>query len=208
MQGREGRSAHASGPVSKPFGPSVALSIIGSGGTVEYTLLNSIMEEAGRNSTPPQVLDQAGIDGLVNNGWKQMFRGVKGKQFTDMFKYDATYKEAGSGARLYGEGTYIQTSQSGAKGYGSDVMRMAVDPKAKVVTISTLKKKKAALRAEVYADHNAGKITNNERAKRLDALDDLGRVAALLNYDLIDAQTSGYFVLLNRSMVAVQKDNV
>lgn len=183
----------------------------------EYTLLNAILEEAGRNNNPPQVLDQAGIDSLRDiKGWKIGFRGVSTAKYNKLFRTQPVYKEGGTGLRAYGQGTYFMhgNGESGdkgsAKGYGSSVMRFAIDPSLRVAKYRDLMNDQQAALTALKADERAGKISYAEYGLREKVLEDLGLFAALNNYDAIDTRsaTSNYWVLLNRSKVAVQKDDV
>lgn len=56
-------------------------------------------------------------------------------------------------------------------------------------------------------DLNAGKITRTEFDAASKVMADVGRYAVLKNYDGITVH-NGYFVLLNRSIAAMQKDNL
>lgn len=181
-----------------------------SSGAKEYTLLNAILHEAGRD-TPPQVLDTTGIDALKSSGWKIGFRSVNGKQYLDKFRYDPHYKDAGGGARVYGMGTYFaaggyseDSDKRASQGYGSDTMRVAIDPKIKMITAASLKGKQNIERRKIKADSS---LSSYDKRKRLEIVDDNGLFAALHNYDAVKA-TSNYVVMLNRTKVAVQKDNV
>lgn len=184
----------------------------GGGSGTEYTLFNAIMTEAGRNARP-QVLDQAGITGLKRSGWTIGFRGVTSATYNNKFRSDPVYLEAGTGMRVYGQGTYY-ASGSGeaadkrtAKGYGSSVIRMALPPNLRTIKQSTLQGMQRTAKNQNDSDLTNGVITSAEHRKRDEVIADLGLFAALHNYDAIDAQTSDYWVLLNRSKIAVEDKN-
>jgi len=180
----------------------------------EYTLLNAILAETGR-ADKPQVLDQAAIDDLEKKGWNISYRGVDDTKYTDQFKTQDVYTDAGKGQRVYGQGTYVaHGSKRGkaadlmdAKGYGKHVMVIALPPDAKTIKYNTIlakqKKEQKAIRADTT-------LSKSEKDKKLEIIEDIGIFAALNNYDAIDTRpdTSNYWVLLNRSIVAVAKDNI
>ncbi len=84
---------------------------------------------------------------------------------------------------------------------------MAFDPSIRWVHMDPLRMKQSAEQTKIDDDLANGKITQTERDRRTDIVKDEGLFAALLNYDAIKA-TGNYVVLLNRTKVAVQKDNV
>lgn len=178
----------------------------------EYTLLNAILKESGR-SAKPQLLDQAGIDALKTQGWAIGFRSVRDKKYTDTFKHDDWYTEGGTGARVYGQGTYYtsDSNEDSAKSssliYGSNTMRMAIDPSLRSITYANITSMQANEKKKIDADQKAGLISWAEHKARQEVVDDTGILAALHNYDVIVCG-SDYRVLLNRTKVAVQKDNV
>ena len=190
-------------------------------GGVTYTLLNAILTESGRNGKP-QVVDAARIANLKSSGWPIGFRSVTQKKFTDMFRDDDVYLEGGSGMRAYGHGVYYASyganasaasddnAKMSSEGYGNHTMRIALDPSARVIKWMTLQAEQAKANTQLTADLNAGTINRTEYNKLKEIVDNEGLFAALNNYDAIDTRpkTSDYWVLLNRTVVAVQKDNV
>lgn len=167
----------------------------------DYPLLNRLLKDSGR-AAQAQILDNAGIKALEAAGWTTQFRGVTNTKFSDQFRDQITYTDGGTGARMHGQGVYIQTKLSGAKGYGSHVLHIALPPTAKIVTKATIKRRQTAALRAVRNDPN---LSIAERNKRVDLISDDGLFALLNNYDVINAQTSaGYHVLLNRAMCAVE----
>lgn len=180
----------------------------GNFGGHEDKALTDIMTESGR-AGKPKVLDKAGIDGLKTQGWKVFYRGVTDNKYTDQFRTGDLY----NGSGCYGNGTYAQSDSVGddrAKGvastyaHGGPVMRMAMDPKAKIISYAGLTKKIQNYRAELSSELSKGNITTSEYNSLREITKDEGRFAALHNYDAIQATKSGYFVLLNRSILAVE----
>lgn len=171
------------------------------GGGTDYPLFNALMAESGR-ADKAQVLDKNAVDALVASGWTQQYRGVTDQKYTNQFRDQDVYTDQGSGARVYGQGVYIQTSLMGAKGYGQHVLRVALPKKIKKVST---KKLKTLQNAAIAAIRNDSSLSWSEKNSRLDVMRDDGLCALLHNYDMIDVGSStGYRVLLNRSIVAVQ----
>lgn len=175
-------------------------------------LLQDIMKEAGRDGLP-QVLDKAGIDSLHAKGWLQSFRGVKGAKFTRQFRTGKCF--AGSG--IYGNGIYtdvvdegshhtVRDAQNSARHYGKHIMRFAINPAARTIDHSELKKKQRNDISALDKKYKAGAMSFNDYSRMSDILKDDGRWAALHNYDLIKCmdRKGGYNVILNRSIIAVE----
>lgn len=187
--------------------------IAGSSGK-DFTLLNAILAESGRADLP-RVVDNTELDNLEKQGWKRSFRGVSSTKFTNQFKTQDVYTDGGNGMRVYGQGTYVahgssrgqKADLSEAQGYGTHVMQIMLPPTAKVIKYKTLLAKQKAAKAAILADKS---LSYTEQQARLKIIEDVGIFAALNNYDAIDTRpdTSNYWVLLNRSIVAVGKDNV
>lgn len=175
----------------------------------EDTLLRDILKEARRDTAPK---DRAGIDDLKAKGWDIAYRGVKGKSHTKQFRTGGLF--CGSG--IYGNGTYVDiandsfhneiSAKGSARGYGKHVMRIAIDPSARYVDHSALKKEQTTELAKLRGAHKAGKMSDADYNKMKDVVEDMGRFAALKNYDVIRANNAkyGYHVVLNRSVLAVE----
>lgn len=184
-------------------------------GAKKYTLFNELLKETGRD-TKPEVKTSAEIDALGKKGWKIGYRGTSSKKFSDMLRNDDNYEEGGSGLRAYGTGIYFANGsgetqdKSDARGYGSAIVRFAVDPSARVVTYSQALKDQQRMIDDLKTEHSAGRINQKDYQKRLEILNDVGCVAVLNNYDMIDAksQTGNYNVLLNRSKIIIQDTDV
>lgn len=179
-------------------------------GGSEDTMLTSIIKEAGRDGKP-KVLDSTGMDALKAKGWKMAYRSVKQKRQTSQFKTGDYY--IGSG--IYGNGTYVadgddeDSSKRHVQTYGKHTMRMAIDPTANIVKKTVLEAEQKKERARMRGALAAGKITQPDYNKMVQVIEDLGRFAALKNYDAIDTENGlNYMVVLNRNKVAVQKDDV
>lgn len=172
-------------------------------GANDYQLLNALMAESGR-ADKAQVTDQAGMTALKNQGWTFQYRGVSDSTHTDYFRDSAIYEDKGStGQRVYGQGIYIQTSLGGAKGYGPNVLHIALPPGRQVRTIHKRSIRTKARQA-IQAIRARTDLTPSQKSKLCDIYRDDGLCALLHNYDLLNTGQSGYHVLLNRSIVAVQ----
>lgn len=192
-------------------------------GMGEDTMLTAIMDENGKSGLPT-VHDQAGIDALKAQGWTIGYRGVSNGRETNQFRKNPAMF---NGSGMYGNGTYTHFAHGGvpmkgkshidehqakrqAFGYGSSVMRIAIPPTAKVVTVATINKKRTAIHAKLAAEVAAGKITHAESRKIHDVIEDHGRLASLLGYDVINCggRSPNYCVILNRAIVAVQDHDI
>lgn len=173
-------------------------------------MLTEILKEFGR-AKKPKVLDRAGIDDLKKKGWTILYRGVREKKFTEQFRSGPPY----SGSGYFGNGTCAQkvmragpageeAAKKEAKLYGAHVIRIALPPKAKVVNYSQLRQDIAAYQTALRNDRARGAIAKTDFDTLIALTDDPGRFAALHHYDAIQASASGYFVLLNRTILAVE----
>jgi hypothetical protein len=194
--------------------------VTGTGSGHNDTALDDLLVESGR-AEKPKIVDKASIDTLQQQGWTVFYRGVSSPQYTKQFRDGSLY----NGSGYYGNGTYSHSTEyhkglsryagpgdtgdtgalGAAKGYGSHVLRYAMPPTAKIAKISDMKKEVAKAQAQLKKDYRAGKIKDATQYRKMnDLIADPGRMAALLNYDAIDAETSGYFVILNRSILQVE----
>lgn len=187
------------------------------GGQFQDTALSSIMKETGRDD-PPKVISSEDMDRLVKEqGWTPLYRAVDKAEQAEQFKSGDIY----NGSGIYGNGTYVAKQRAYQSGegkalaevqvYGANRMRMALPPNARVVTHSALKKERMEYQKQLGQELSGGKIDMPRYQKMMKVIEDLGRFAALRNYDMIDASMAsghGYCVILNRSMLAVQKENV
>lgn len=183
-------------------------------------LLAGVLSESGRDETP-DVVDSHQIDQLHAKGWRMLFRGVSRPEQAEQFRTGEMF----SGLGIYGNGTYVAYAKKGffsngivkAKGIadkyagrrqepsGGAVLRMALPPDAKIVSHAQIKKE-----AEEYKDHLRQRLYDREiTSEQHDALkhiaNDEGRFAALRNYDAIEVKDEGYMVILNRSILAVDR---
>jgi hypothetical protein len=182
------------------------------------TAMEAIMHEAGTGGLPRKVSADE-MDRLRKEGWTVSYRGVKDAAHADAFRDGDNY--AGSGA--FGNGTYVQkegTSLLGLAGkgrdaavkeaaaYGEHVMRVAWPPTAKVVSLSKVRGEQKEFHAELTRRLSAGTLTMEQYHAAREVTRDVGRFAALKNYDVIHATWGGYHNVLNRSILAVQDTNV
>jgi hypothetical protein len=155
--------------------------------------------------------DRAKMDELKKQGWTMYYRGVRGKKYTEQFRTGPLC----SGSGYFGNGTYAQkvmkpgpegeeAAKRVARAYGPDVVRIALPPTARVIPVAQLRQELSAYQQALRNEHASGAITK-AAFDTLEALTrDLGRFAALHNYDAIEATADGYFVLLNRTILAVE----
>ena len=146
----------------------------------------------------PRVVSSTEMDALVAAGHREAYRGVQdtashtSQQLHDRLRDgDVWY-----GTGIYGNGIYAGTRTEADQwaGYGGaagSVVRMALDPRAKVADWSTL-------RADFLRD------TSNLEPSIRGVFSDPGRYAAALGYDAIDAPNNE-LIILNRTAIAVEE---
>lgn len=175
------------------------------------------MKESGRAGRPKVVTEQE-MEDLKKKGWMISYRGLKQASHTDAFKHGDFF--AGSG--LFGNGIYVQKEGGflgiGGKsrqkaidhirGYGEHVMRIAIPPDAKVVSLSKVEAEQKKYRQELCDQRMAGKLSQKEYEAHMDIAADVGRFAALRNYDAVYCTIGGYYNVINRSILAVQDKNI
>jgi len=165
----------------------------------------------------PKVVPKEEFDKLIKKGSKELFRGVKSKHFATEFQEGGFF--AGKGA--FGSGTYAGKGSSAkliAKNFaGQDgaIMRMAMRSDAKIAkfrdiaeemkTSNVYKKEVDSLQKLAFSKENT-LMLNHYRVMR-NAIGNVGRYAAMLGYDGIEAGVAE-FVILNRTKVIVQKELV
>lgn len=179
----------------------------------------ALMKEAGRDQKP-KVLDKAGMDALKAKGWWIGYRGLGGPtgKYTQQFRDGKLY----AGLGISGNGTYVDfadptggyhneaMAKGSASGYGGNILRIAIDPKARIVSKSDLQVEQQKDMDKLLDDYNndtSSTKSYSQYAKKRGALRDLGRYAVLKNYDAIDVDGSrkgGYTVVLNRSILCVE----
>ncbi|WP_250029782.1 hypothetical protein [Paractinoplanes maris] len=189
--------------------------------------LQKIVNEQGFDA-PPLVGDPEDLDAKISDGWVEVWRGVvdsptatAGQQL-DEFRTG----EFRPGKGIYGNGMYTSTRLETAEEYGigGAVVRLAVDPGARIVDHADLMKEFKAWKRTLP---NRGQSTINQLlmlpTTDADALlkvlaNDEGRFAAARGYDVIrvsrrDDGATNYkvgqrqadqYVVLNRSAVMVE----
>lgn len=163
---------------------------------------------------PPEVVSREEMDRRVDSGWPEVWRGVGDSQHGSAAENAEQYRSGKlyPGSGIFGNGTYAAVNPETALGYaggalGSDyhttpgILRIVVRPDARVIDFDEL--------VELYPHLNKG-----TRMDQRGALDDPGRLATALGYDVIAAQPRNadyrdgrimYYVILNRTAVAVQE---
>jgi hypothetical protein len=208
----------------------------GHAGGSEDKFMTALMAEVGRDHPPP-VLGRDAMDDLAKTqGYTLAYRGLRasgGKSALELHQ-QARYGGHYSGAGMYGNGVYMAaytttqsagpppakglrtTHESSARGTADSysdstpgsVVRYAIPPTARVVSHRSSKRLASKARNELSSAFSAGKITSEEYRLAQRVLADEGRVAVLHNYDFIAAdRSSGYMVLLNRTVTPMEKEN-
>lgn len=184
----------------------------------EDTALTSIMKELGKDGKP-QLASKEEMDGLAKKGWIMSYRGVGDAKHAEQFK---SGDEMYNGAGTYGNGTYVaygsgEAGEAKAKatadfyagnnneGRGGATMRIAFPPGAKIGDHQTLKAERAKAQTQLSRDYAAGKIDKGHYEKMSEVHNDLGRYAALNNYDAIREPTNKFMVILNRKKCVVER---
>lgn len=174
--------------------------------------LSELLKEQGFDGKP-RVVTSAEMDALIKNGWSESFRGVTDTKFTNQFRDGDLY----AGYGVYGNGTYsayggdkaLSTARKYA-GVDGGVMRMALNPNAKVIDFEDLSK---MYDDDWYDDISAriGKAAG-EAKKRLQAELNMNiamdKSGVLNGYDAIRVPNEQYYVILNRTSVAVQNVDI
>lgn len=191
----------------------------------EDRMLTDIMKEAGRADTP-RMASKEEVDKLVKEGWYSCYRGVGEQAHADQFAKGEMY----NGAGISGNGTYtaykgggmlgsvgadakaraeVEKYARGGRGPGSGaVSRIAFPKDAKIVDHETVKSERNKYQSELTGKLEKGEITREHYNKMSQVIEDVGRFAALKNYDAIAVKDSGYLNILNRSKCVVQSDPV
>jgi hypothetical protein len=184
---------------------------LAAGSGKEDTFLADVLKESGR-SGKPELVDAAGIDKARADGWWICHRGVGDPAHAEQFRTGDLY----SGCGILGNGTYTAYERWGdrgrarkfAEGYASHpdaTIMMALPPTAKIADHSKLQAMQLTALKGLDADLAAGKINEDEFKKMELIYDDIGRFAALHNYDAIRSKSDGFLVVLNRSICKVKK---
>jgi hypothetical protein len=183
------------------------------------TMLTAIMKESGRDGVP-QKASAAEIDALAKKGWFVGYRGVGDAKYAQQFKDGPMYNGAGS----YGNGNYFtyggqartdDEARSGAQMYAGQnaaggsskgaVIRVAFPPGARIADHETLKKERSAFLKDLSDKRFKGQMSKEDYEKQSALHSDMGRFAALRNYDAIRIKHEGFLVLLNRGKAVVEQ---
>jgi hypothetical protein len=184
-------------------------SYVGSGDPTGYAI-----QKATGYDALPVVASKYQIDNLVEKGWTESFRGVEGSSNTSAKDIYVAFKEGEffPGRGIFGNGTYSASDRFVAERHyagGIDAIRrgegaawrMAISPDAKVIKYSELDKMEPT-----PANPN---LSGSESITQQDVFFDRGYRAIREGYDIIlveekDNNTSDYYIILNRGVVAVQ----
>jgi len=150
-----------------------------------------------------------------------------GEPFTEQFRSGTLF----AGYGIYGNGTYAAYGSEGfatanifaRMGRTGRILRLSLRPETRTIAYEELDKKCKRMQEEIQRRmHELQRQTHQtsgeglasaerqmEQLKRLNkAIDDRGVYAALLGYDAIDVQDQQYLVILNRTAVRVQKEDL
>lgn len=179
--------------------------------------LLSLAKENGFDKLP-KVVSKQNIDDLINNGYKELYRGVANKAFSDQLKTGEYFPGKGvSGNGIYtayGENALHEASEY-AKFRSADkkgnIIRMALHKDAKVITEDQVydlirEEKTKILDEELKSSNNPEKL-KFLTGKRM-MIQDPGRYALSLGYDAIDVPSNKYMVILNRGALSIQDKDV
>lgn len=143
----------------------------------------------------PTVVSEEELQGLINDGWTEAYRGMRlpagpsgvggdgattpdgHDTYSDQFRYGDYY--AGTG--LGGNGTYVALGDGATKTadlFGADVMHLAINPEANVLPgdqLFALKDEEqealSAERLQIFDDARAGVLTNEQASAATSALE-------------------------------------
>ena len=194
-------------------------------------LLGEILTARGMDQAP-KLVDAAAMDALLSDGQhREILRGISA-QTPDGLSKDVHDLQAGPwfvGLGEYGNGMYCcevdDPSERGnaytvtAKyaGTGGGVVRMTMDPEAKIVNLDDLVRQHGSAFDNIY---NATSGAANKGAADLvgKMTTDLGRFAALKGYDAIRVRgnddeewqddEASYLVVLNRGLMTMQRESM
>lgn len=185
----------------------------------EDTALTAIMKEAGRAGKPRLASSQE-IDELGKKGWYVAYRGTGEAKHAEQFR---TGEEMYNGAGTYGNGSYFtyggrarsdQQAREGAQMYAAQnsqdgkgaVTRIAFPPGAKIADHESLNKERVTYLKGLNDKLFSGKMSKEDHAREYALHEDMGRFAAMRNYDAIRVPHEGFLVVLNRNKVVAQRD--
>lgn len=178
---------------------------------------------------PPVVVPPEQLDEVVAQGGVEVWRGISGTQAA---MYAETFRTGDPfpGLGVFGSGTYTAANPSTARGFAAPpgstpgvLMRMALLPGARTITTAELAKLQGEQMRALSAEEGIP-FGYPMRGGRRALFNDPGRFAAALGYDAIVVDRSGvaggaaaamsdggddtYYVVLNRSALAVQNDDL
>jgi hypothetical protein len=203
-----------------------------SGPEDQYT--SAIIREQGFDGRP-QVVSGMELDEYVASGEVEFFRGLAGDeqrtaaQYARQFRYGVFF--VGRGA--YGSGTYASETLDDARAFadGPDgvVVRMTLKRAARIgageplelASRAELRSELEQLRSELLVARDEAIRQGNTEAARLaqvrydrgvaiaaGRLSNLGRYAAYLGYDALYFERDRYYLILNRTAVRVQREDL
>jgi hypothetical protein len=170
----------------------------------ESLYLKAVIQEQGFDG-PPHLVTRRELDRYVTTGEAELFRGVSDARFADALRDGEFF--VGRGGEM--EGMYTATGpyalavarQYAAVGDGT-VVRMSLKRGARVIAWRDLEVLEVVERERLTA-------VPPEIVRTM--YNEFGRLAAYLGYDavrIVEYPDADYYVVLNRTAIRVQKENV
>jgi hypothetical protein len=195
----------------------------------EEPYTKAIIHEQGFDG-PPNVISSRALDRYVAIGEREFFRWLSAPGYGEDFRGGDLFVGRGS----YGSGAYLVGGPHGLTrarsfGPGGTILRLSLKNGARVAdydelqedayrgrehAIQRLRTAQAAAEAEAVRQGDAAAMRQlDQRYHRLVEIehakyDDIGRYAAYLGFDAIVVAGQDYCVLLNRTAVRVQRENL
>jgi hypothetical protein len=192
----------------------------------------AILREQGFDGLP-QVVSREEVDGYVAAGEIEVFRGLSDRRYADQLRFGELFVGRGSlGGGIYTAGggpDAFQLATDLAEGQDAVVVRMSIKERAQVGDADEL----AALALETRA-RELGRLdaelaqaiqraTRQARSALIPGIEvefglrraaveaeytNLGRYAAYLGYDVVHERESGYYLVLNRTCLRIQEEDI
>jgi hypothetical protein len=166
-------------------------------------LLGQIYKANGFDALP-QVVPGAEIDRLAALGQPILYRGVRGDDAEEALSYLDQFRGGDyfPGVGTSGNGTYTSTKFDTALNYArsdsNHVMRMVLDPGARIIN-----------REDLFDEMREAHFVGGLKGSAAKLLIDQGRFAAARGYDAIrfGVGDEEYYIVLNRGKVIVDSSN-
>jgi HK97 family phage portal protein len=185
--------------------------------TGEDTILRQMFDENPEASSTPAVVTRGQLDALISGrGWTEVYRGVTSEDHAEQYRTGDVYGSRGA----FGNGTYVAAVSGGRTvddvirsvtpyaGSGGAIIRMAVNPNARVISLNELRVLYRQRVLEIqYRAQGADPGLQRRAANEIQVISDLGRLALAEGYDAIKVDYTNEYIILNRTAVAVDSGN-